>query len=61
MYFDQGYTGDLVQRGLLDFYKDLHHRCAQAKILDRGHKYEKIKGVIKNPFRGGLELGVKTT
>jgi len=29
------------------------HRCAQAKILDRGHKDEKIKGVIKNSFRGG--------
>ena len=23
------------------------HRCAQAKILDKGHKDEKIKGVIK--------------
>ena len=33
------------------------HRCAQAKILDRGHKDEKIKGVIKNSFRGGLEGG----
>ena len=35
------------------------HRCAQAKILDRGQKEQFFEGVEKNIFRGGLEGGHK--
>ena len=47
------------QNGYFLFDLINYHRCAQAKILDRGQKEQFFEGVEKNLFRGGLEGGHK--